>query len=137
MIDRLKADREIARKSRNKVIVRLLDILIGQCSARASGIQPVRALTDAEVISVVRKMMTHLDRAIASANATQLLRLKTERDFLRRYMPPDELSDEELEAIAVRLNSIMNFKQILDYLQASYAGRYDPKRAVEIVRVIV
>jgi uncharacterized protein YqeY len=137
-MDRLRADQEAARKSRDSAISSVLSAVLGECNSRAKSIHPVRALTDAEIHSVVQKTIKDTNEAITiTDDPTERQRLERERDYLRRYLVPDVLSDDELEAIAIRLNPIMNSKQILDHLRLSYSGRYDPRRAAEIVRLVV
>jgi uncharacterized protein YqeY len=136
---RLEVDQVTARRSRDQQIVHLLDGVICECTNRSKNMRPVRALTDAEVLSVVNQQIKRRSAAILKSgkDVGQIRRLEKEREYLRRYLPPNELSDEDLEAIAVRLHSIMSMNQILDHLQSSYRGRYDPARAFDIVRGVV
>src|ERR1051325_397456 len=119
VMDRIKADQLRARKSRDVVIENVLDQVMDECEARHS-LQPMRSLTDSEVISVVRKVSNDLDKRVTTA--TRRAQIKRKVDHLQRYIPSDDLSDEDIEEIAVRLHAVMGFKQILDHLRARYPG---------------
>lgn len=134
IMDRIKADQLMARKSRDVVIENVLDQVIEECDARRS-LQPMRSLTDGEVISVVRKVSSGLDKRVTTPTRRQQIQRKV--DHLQRYLPSDDLSDEDIEEIAVRLHAVMGFKQILDHLRARYPGRYNHNHATLIVRQIV
>lgn len=134
IMDRIKADQLRARKSRDVVIENVLDQVIEECDARRS-LQPMRSLTDGEVISVVRKVSSGLDKRVTTPTRRQQIQRKV--DHLQRYLPSDDLSDEDIEEIAVRLHAVMGFKQILDHLRARYPGRYNHNHATLIVRQIV
>jgi hypothetical protein len=139
VMDRIKADQLRARKSRDVVIENVLDQVMDECEARHS-LQPMRSLTDSEVISVVRKVSNDLvsnvlDKRVTTA--TRRAQIKRKVDHLQRYIPSDDLSDEDIEEIAVRLHAVMGFKQILDHLRARYPGRYNHNHATLIVRQIV
>lgn len=134
IMDRIKADQLRARKSRDVVIENVLDQVIEECDARRS-LQPMRSLTDGEVISVVRKVSSGLDKRVTTPTRREQIQRKV--DHLQRYLPSDDLSDEDIEEIAVRLHAVMGFKQILDHLRARYPGRYNHNHATLIVRQIV
>lgn len=138
LLERLRSDQLDARKARNTLIADLLGTVIGECDTRAKNIRPARALTDGEVLLVIQRTVKNLGETYTLIKETpqrteQAKRLSAEHTYLQRYLP-QALTDEELEDIAIRLNAIMDMKHIMEHLRREHTGRYDPKRAAEIVR---
>lgn len=140
LLEQIRADQLVARKARDTVIADLLGTVLGECETRAKNIRPTRALTDGEVLLAIQRTVRSLGETYTLIKDTpdradQALRLRKERAYLERYLP-QPLTDQELEEIAIRLNAIMDMKHIMENLRREYAGRYDPQRAAEIVRMV-
>lgn len=140
LFEQIKADQLAARKDRNATIANLLGTVIGVCETRVKNLKPPRALSDAEVLQVVQRLLKSLNEnlhliAVDEARAEQLAKLATERDYLTKYLP-QQLSDEEIAEIASHKNAIMNPQQIMQFLKTEHAGRFDPAHAMQIIRAV-
>jgi uncharacterized protein len=116
----------------------VLSTLAGELETKAKTFSPARAMTDDEVVAVVSKFIKNTDETIRALdpakNAEALAKSKAERVALERYMPK-ALSDAELEAfVRARVAAGDNMGGVMSALKAEHAGRYDGKRASQIVR---
>jgi len=91
--------------------------------------------------SLIRAACDCSDQELRRIIERLLQRIRAERSpsikltqLMQGYLSNQHLSDDDITTIAVRQHSIRSVPQILQYLRANYAGRYDPKRAVTIVR---
>jgi uncharacterized protein len=116
----------------------VLSTLAGDLETKAKTFSPARAMTDDEVVAAVAKFIKNSDDTInvldPERNAEAITKLKAERAVLERYMPK-ALSDAELEAfVRDRVAAGDNMGGVMSALKSEHAGRYDGKRASQIVR---
>src|ERR1044072_6667096 len=129
LLERIRTDQGVLRRQRNTIAAGILQTVIGACARRAKSLKPERALTDGEVTAVVQAMIKRIDKAIlaienAPEQRSDVDRLVGQRQALVDSLP-QRLTDDELEHIAMRQHSIMNYTQILSFLRQHYPGRYD------------
>ena len=63
--------------------------------------------------------------------------LEQERDYLDKYLPT-QLSRDEIEKIAIEQEVLgQNFGQIMGFLKKTYAGKYDPQFASQIIKEVI
>lgn len=137
LLSQIRADALAARKAHSPD-VGVLTTLIGEIDTKTKGFSPARAMTDDEVVAVVAKFIKGVDETIKvlgpTKNADALSKAQAERTTLERYMPK-QLSDAELEAfVRARVAAGDNMGGVMAALKAEHAGRYDGKRASQIVR---
>ncbi len=142
LLDRIKADQLSARKARDAVVANLLGVVISTCDTKAKQGKAPRNLTDDEIVAVIKNTLKQVGETMAlldgnTERADEIAKLTQERNQLETYMP-QQLNDEELTIISIRQHSLgLNLGQIMAHLKTDYAGRYDAKRASEIIKGVV
>lgn len=116
-------------KTKQTVKLNLIRVLRGEISRFEDS---VKKLTDAEVISICKKMVENL-KIIGTAEA------KAEIEILSEYVP-EQISSDELTVIVsdyIMSNQLKDMKAmgaVMGYLKTNYNGRYDGNVANKIVK---
>ena len=137
LLSQIRADALAARKAHSPD-AGVLTTLIGEVDTKTKGFSPARAMTDDEVVAVVAKFIKGADETIKALdpakNPEAIAKAQGERTVLERYMPK-QLSDAELEAfVRARVEAGDNMGGVMSALKAEHAGRYDGRRASQIVK---
>ncbi len=141
LLERIKSEHLHARKERNTVISNLLGTVIAECDTKAKQEKVAKILSENEILDVVKSFSKKLSETMALLvdkpdRTSDLLRCETELNYLKTFLP-QQLTETELTEIAVRQHSLgLNVGQVMGHLKIHYAGRYDAKQAITIVREI-
>lgn len=122
LIDKIREDRDIARKNKDSDKVILLGTLIGEIERN-----PNKDFSDVAVIASVKKFLNNYD-----SFGYKTPEIRKEIKIISSYLPR-QLSREEL----VSLKEADNFASIKDwmaYLKNNHAGLYDGKMASEVFK---
>ena len=131
LLVRIETDLAKARRRRDTVAINTLAAVYAECKARSNALTPKRALTDDEVGRVIARA-AKMAKIALSLNTDKV---RQEYKLLEQYQPTN-LTDEDLEQIAMRQHRIMNVQQIMKFLEERYGGRYDYTHAITIVRAV-
>lgn len=121
-----------ARKSGNTVQKNVLSTLIGEIDKKSKEVGRTLPVTDAEVISLIKKLI--------SSNIE--CNTPDENVYLECYLPK-VLSLTQLTSIVERIvtdNSYSTMKdmgKVMSYLSSNYAGEYDGKMASEVIKTFL
>jgi uncharacterized protein len=137
LLKQIRADALAARKA-HSADAGVLTTLIGEVDTKTKGFSPAREMTDAEVVAVVTKFIKGADETIKvldpAKNSVAIAKAQAERTVLERYLPK-QMTDAEIETfVRGRVDAGDNMGGIMSALKAEHAGRYDGKRASQIVR---
>lgn len=141
--ERIKADALAARKAKLPA-AGVLTTLLGEMDSKAKTFNPARALTEDEIVALVRKFLKNLDEALAAVDrlpedrrAVEGDKLKAEKAALEVYLP-QQLSEGEIEAIVrAQVAAGANLGGVMKALKEGHAGRYDGKLASEVVKRVL
>jgi uncharacterized protein len=136
ILDRIRADALTARKTKRPE-AGLLVTLIGEIETRTKSLPEQRALTDEELVAVVKKFLKGAEETLAAVEERrpeEADRLRADIRTLEGYLPT-QLSEDELRAYAVaRVRAGDGLGQVMAALKADFPGRYDGKLASAVVR---
>lgn len=135
LLEKIKTDMWVAKKSGEKITASLLNTLYAE-AARVGKDDGQRETTDAETIAVVKKFLKNnaetLELVKSDSIATALY--LSEKQILEKYVPK-QLDKEELAKIIADLKSQgLDMGSIMKTLKQNYTGLYDGKLASEIVK---
>jgi uncharacterized protein len=140
LLDRIKTDALAARKAQGPT-AGLLVTLIGEAETRTKTFSPARAMTDEELLAVVKKFLKNIDDTLKilspdrspEAHAKAVL----EKTALEIYLPA-QLSAAEIEAFAsAKIAAGAQLGAVMAALKAEHGGRYDGKLASEVVKSLL
>lgn len=122
LFDKIKKDRDEARRNKDVAVVTILSTLIGELERSA-----VRGdhLSDFNVIATIKKTIANIDQF-----PVKTVSQSYERGFLEFYLPK-QLTNEELKEKFRDLKPT-DMKTWMSYLRGNYAGLYDGKEASSI-----
>jgi uncharacterized protein YqeY len=137
--DDIRADSTAARRNQDGTKLRALTTLIGEIQTKEKSFSPARSVTDSDVIAIVRRF---------SENASEMLRMleasgrdgSAARDEIAIYAKylPTLMSDGDIEEFArAQKGQGSNMGQIMAALKAEFPGRYDGKKASDIIRRVL
>ena len=143
VMQRIRADYLEARKSGHPLRGTLMT-LIGEAETQEKNFPQARALTDDEVVALVRKFMKNIAETLkaleASTNAgadERRATLRAETALLAVYLP-SLLDDAQVEAVArERKVAGDDMGAVMKFLKATYPGAYDGKTASGIVKRVM
>lgn len=145
LIDRIKADALAARKAKSPA-ASVLITLIGEVDTRTKTLNPARAMTDEEVLAVVRKFLKGIDETLrvlstsampAEKLAEAVAKAQAEQVALEAYLPV-QMSAEAIEAFArSKMAEGADLGAVMAALKAEHGGQYDGKLASGIVRNLI
>ena len=139
LIEKIKTDQLIARKGHDAIASSLLTTLIGE--AEMVGKNAGRAVTDEEVVAVVKKFVKNMDETLGylgDVDSNARTNVLIEKNVITKYLP-QQLNALQLEKIIgnlVHANG-KNTGAIMKELKAKFAGQYDGKMASEIVKKVL
>lgn len=124
LIDKIKMDRDEARRNKDTAVVTILSTLIGELERSA-----VRDnhLIDSNVIAVIKKTIANIDQF-----PVKTLSQAYERGFLEAYLPK-QFSEEDL-ITEIKLVKPADMKTWMSYLKTNYPGLYDGKLASQMFK---
>lgn len=127
--------KELKQNNRDKpVIYKLLATVIGECE------QISKDPSNNEIIGVLQKMYKDNNTTLGECSkdrVDQIQELNEENNFLSQYLPVS-LTDEELSAlIGAQMSQGKRMPDIMKYLSANYKGRYDSKKAIIIINMLI
>lgn len=127
--------KELKQNNRDKpIIYKLLATVIGECE------QISKDPSNDEIIGVLQKMYKDNNTTLGECSedrVDQIQELNVENNFLSQYLPIP-LTDEELSAlIGAQMSQGKRMPDIMKYLSANYKGRYDSKKAIAIINMLI
>lgn len=131
LMTEIKAAQVAARIERNQLATSALTTLLGEAIAIGKNAGN-RETSDDEVIRLTKKFIDNVEFTMSkTSDPTLLTTLAQEREIYRKFMPA-LLTTQELTGIIETQSGTTG--QIMGYLKANYAGRYDGKVAAELVK---
>lgn len=131
LIEKLKEDHMVSRRSKNTVLSNLLGTVLAECQKAEKNGKTERVLTDGEVLAIIQATKKKVVETISLISGypdrkEQLLKMEQERDFLDVYIP-SQLTEDEIKNIALNKDNGTNMGQIMAFLKTNHAGKYDSK----------
>ena len=142
VIENIRSEWMSARRGRERTKATLLGTLVGAVTNREKTFSPARALTEAEVIGEVKRMLDGVletGRLLAErgGNEEQCEQNAVERAVLERFMPA-QMSEAQIEAFAMEKKAEgMNMGAVMSALKNAYPGMYDGKVASGVVKRVL
>jgi len=131
LMTEIKAAQVAARIERNQLATSALTTLLGEAIVIGKNADN-RETSDDEVIRLTKKFIDNVEFTMSkTSDPTLLTTLAQEREIYRKFMPAP-LTTHELTGIIETRSGTTG--QIMGYLKANYAGRYDGKVAAELVK---
>jgi uncharacterized protein YqeY len=144
LIDEIKRDQLIARKSKNGVAATLLTTLIGEATQIGKN-KGNRESTDSEVVSVVQKFVKNINETITAlsapnhkhtpesldSNRMKISVLDTEKEILAAYLPKQLTKDQmvatinQLIAEGVIAREMKSKGLVMKHFKDNFTGQYD------------
>lgn len=145
LLDRIKSDALEARKAKANT-AGVLVTLIGEANTKEKSFKEQRALTDDEVLAIVKKFLKNIDEtlrvltpAVAPAGeaAVNLEKLLAEKSALEVYLPV-QMSEADIEAYirAIQPEAPV-LGQIMARLKAERGGQYDGALASKVAKRVL
>jgi uncharacterized protein YqeY len=144
VIEQIKADQIAARKQKLTAVASLLTTLIGE--AEMVGKNAGRAVTDAEVVQMIKKFIKNIDetiRALGDADPRTAVAL-AEKTTLEKYLPQqlDEAAlRSEIGGIVAGLQATgvdnPTVGDVMKFLKLRFDGKYDGRLASTIIKEFV
>ncbi|MBV6493884.1 MAG: hypothetical protein LDLANPLL_01908 [Turneriella sp.] len=128
-----------ARKARDTVKAGVLTTAIAQIKALAID-DGHRAVTDADVLKIVRQFLKGVEENLALAaqgklDATRSAQFQTEKSVLLAYLP--QQMDAAAIKAAVQKSGAKNIGDAMKYLKANHDGEYDGKLAATVIKEVI
>lgn len=145
LLERIETDRIQARRDSNAPLASFLGFLIAEGRAVGKNAKPPRESTDDEIVTVIRKTIANNDEnlRLTSGGDTNAV---WQNKILNAYLPT-QLSDEDVEKLVHAFFTGQNWSDDkpspkwigdgMSMLKDCYPGQYNPKRASEIVRLVI
>lgn len=136
LIEKIKNDRDIARKSGNSSEVYVLGTLIGEIE---TAVIRGNVKSDSDVVAIVKKFIDGVEETLeysVPADVESVEKLHAEMEIYLRYVPK-QMTNAEIEmAVNACISSNPDFKlgQVMAYMKKHFAGTYDGKIASEIAK---
>lgn len=140
ILDNLKKDQINARKNKDAIKATLLTTLISEIEM--IGKNEKRDVNDNDSIRIINKfkkgVQENIDVVLKSTSKPILLskveQLKNEERVYSSYLP-SVLTDDELKTIIKEnIDNGFNMKDIMSLLKNKYTGRYDGKKASNLIK---
>lgn len=136
ILDQIRKDSLTARKEKRRE-AGLLVTLIGEIETRTKSLPEQRALSDEEVVGIVRKFLKNAEDTLEKVRGSRpevLDQIGLEILTLQGYLS-SQLTEADLRAYAeARIQSGDGLGQIMAALKSEFPGRYDGKLASTVVR---
>ena len=131
IIEQIKTASMAARKARDSSAAASLSTLLGEIETLAKGGKG--ELTDAIVITVVKKFIKNIDETLKHVTrAAGLEALTKERSMYEQFLPK-QLSEQELSALIESIGGT-NVGDTMKELKINHAGTYDGALASKILK---
>lgn len=134
MFKRIKSDRLVARREKNKEVSSILTTLIGEIESDVIGNTKIKEITDDVVIAKIKKFSKSLNELLSKLDkdspAAELPNY--ELKILNSYLP-SQLTEDELRAIIID-SGLTNIGEIMKMLKSNYSGLFDGKMASSIIK---
>lgn len=113
----------------------LMRTLLGEIELRTKAQNPARALTDDEVLGVIRKFIKNAKETLELVkDGAAIADAEREIACLEGYLPK-QMSEDDLKAVIQPLvDEGKNMGQIMGALKAGYAGLFDGRVASTLVK---
>lgn len=128
-----------ARRSRNKMEISVLSMLIGELTANAKMVNGVKTVSDLDVVTHLQKHLKKLHETLAikrkkitTENGSVIfggLPEDTEALFVASFLPV-MLTEAEMHQI-IKDHNFANVGAFMSHMKANHAGMYDGKMATE------
>jgi uncharacterized protein YqeY len=145
LLDRIDADRTAARRDGKTPVATFLGYLISEARKIGKDAKPPRESTDAEVITVIRKLIAQNEETIAITGGS-VGPAVWQNKLLNGYLP-DQLSEAELESLIRAFCTGQNWTDekpsmkwmgsVMTMLKECQAGKYNPQLASQITKKIL
>ena len=143
LIDNIKKDQLLARKSKDQKTSSLLTTLIGEAEKIGKD-KGNRKTTDEEVIAVIKKFIKNLNETLGAvlqrSNSSNIINNTTnEIKKLEEYLPK-QLTEQELTKLVSEFVSTLTNKSpkqmgmVMKHLKNNHNGCFDGKTASQIVK---
>lgn len=134
MFKRIKSDRLVARREKNKEVSSILTTLIGEIESDVIGNTKIKEITDDVVIAKIKKFSKSLNELLSKLDkdspAAELPNY--ELKILNSYLP-SQLTEDELRAIIID-SGLTNIGEIMKMLKSNHSGLFDGKMASSIIK---
>lgn len=146
LLEKIEKKRDIFRRTQEKEAVSFFSYLIAK--ARAPGKNDEagpRESTDAEVISVIRKIIKENNEVFELAKDLDTQTNLAWQNVLLENLLPKQMSEEELTKLLRSFvcafigaeKSMKSMGVIMNYLKENYSGQYDPQMASKIAKSLL
>jgi uncharacterized protein YqeY len=135
LIDKLKKDRMIARKSKNTYSTSMLTTLLGdlETKAKSSG----KEMTDEGAIALMKSFVKKNTQAIEKMGVSEKANeLRNDNDFWNEYLPSVMSEDRLREIITTLVNDGESIGGVMKHLKINFPDQYDGGLASKIFRDI-
>lgn len=133
LVEHVIAARTANRGAADKTAFSILTLLVGELETKMK--REGKALTDtpdADVITMVKKLIKSNNEVISLSNETQAKKFVTENEVLKSFLPVELSKSEIEEALTECLFSTVG--EAIKCLDVKYAGRYDKAVACKIAK---
>ncbi len=130
LLDSIKQSRETARLRKDghlKINYDLMTLVIGECERLG------KAVDDATVIQIIRKMKAGVDECLKLAPTEKLEKESTFLDSMLFNYAPKQLADDQI-LMRIKQNGITNMADAMKWLKANCAGQYDGKTTSALLK---
>lgn len=124
--------KDLKNQNRNNTTIHtLLSTIIGECE------RIEKDPSENAIIGIIQKMVKNNEETLKEcpSNRKDIQEsLKLENEFMIQFLPK-MLTDSELTAlIGSQLSQGVKMPAVMKYLSLNYKGRYDGKKAIEIIK---
>lgn len=124
--------KDLKNQNRDNVVIHtLLSTIIGECERIAK--DPNSSM----IISIIQKMVKNNEETLKECPSDRkdvINVLKTENEFMSQFLPKTLTDSELIALISSQISQGLKMPVIMKYLSENYKGRYDGKKAVEIIK---
>lgn len=142
LVQKIKADQLVARKSRATVVASLLTTLLGDIQTISKN-DGDREPSDAEVVALIKKYIKNMTDTITKLSDDAVIRsIVVERDVLTAYLPKQLSKDELLLAIIgiaeeQDVHTLRQMGVVMKVLKERYDGQYDGVVASALIKTVL
>ncbi|AND74988.1 hypothetical protein pf16_65 [Pseudomonas phage pf16] len=130
LLEEIKQSRETARLRKDghlKTAYDLMTLVIGECERLG------KAVDDATVIQIIRKMKAGVDECLKLAPTEKLEKESFFLGSMLNNYAPKQLTDDQI-IMRIQQNGITNMADAMKWLKANVAGQYDGKTTSALLK---
>lgn len=132
----VRGDMMKARVEKDSQRLVILSTLIGELSANAKLENGEKTVSDADVISLVKKFVKNIDELLTSDPKNE--KALFERRVLEKYMPKHFTKEQLIEKIQWEIeNGADNMGAVMKALKGKFDGNYDGKMASQLANELL